>query len=566
MGIRFGLIFLGLSVFQFSEAATLSCRDLQDRVAIDSDAFRGSGTLTYMKNQKAYSSCNSISTCAGGNEDKIMKFLDCMYDKSKPKKKEKIDVLKAIPKTNSHLNSRPLTANDDNPELCSKTGSQDGRDLCRKCEAEASKNGSFEQKLFESCIFNSPAKDQITDKEYAKDSDSQKANENANASDEKNSLNSKQCSANLKNAVASCKTKVQAAAKEQCDPKSNNSLKNTMSLVSQMGTGLAAMKAADLKQACATKAKIDVLTNSAVSAYNSTCSWAKSSCRSNCDDLFAEDKFKDCGKEEIESAKEDALQACEVNQSGEEAMKSGAMALRSGLDLKQCEVLFGNSADLAARCQADPNAPGCSGGGPVNCFQSGTDTNPVCACLGNPNSPSCQTFTGAGPVAINYGSDGPSMSGDMPQLPDVGQETPENLAKRQGDEAPSEEGGRKGGAAGSGSGDVSGGGADANSKGGDSLTSKLKNMFSGFFGNAGPAPMQAGGSSSDNSGNSKGDKEGNGFYGRPNLPAGKYDPLQRRFISSTVGPDGINSANQDIFVIIKQGFQKVEQSPNPLKH
>jgi hypothetical protein len=156
MGIRFGLIFLGLSVFQFSEAATLSCRDLQERVAIDSDAFRGSGTLTYMKNQKAYSSCNSISTCAGGNEDKIMKFLDCMYDKSKPKKKEKIDVLKAIPKTNSHLNSRPLTANDDNPELCSKTGSQDGRDLCRKCEAEASKNGSLKMQLSKSFCSKEP--------------------------------------------------------------------------------------------------------------------------------------------------------------------------------------------------------------------------------------------------------------------------------------------------------------------------------------------------------------------------------------------------------------------------
>lgn len=375
-----------------------------------------------------------------------------------------------------------------------------------------------------------------------------------------------ECKYELDKSVQTCKGKVKVSSEKQCDPKTNTGIKNTMSLISQMGTGLAAMKASDLKQACATKAKIDVLTNSAVSGFNSICAWSIASCRSNCDDLFAEDKFKDCGKEEIESAKEDALQACEVNQSGEEAMKSGAMALRSGLDLKQCEVLFGNSADLAARCQADPSAPGCSGGGPTNCYQSGSDTNPVCACLGNPNSPSCQTFTGAGPVAINYGSDGPSTSGDMPQLPDVGQETPENLAKRQGDEAPSEEGGRKGGAAGSGSGDVSGGGADANSKGGDSLTSKLKNMFSGFFGNAGPAPMQAGGSSSDNSGNSKGDKEGNGFYGRPNLPAGKYDPLQRRFISSTVGPDGINSANQDIFVIIKQGFQKVEQSPNPLKH
>lgn len=393
------------------------------------------------------------------------------------------------------------------------------------------------------------------------------------------------CSAQYSQLAQQCSEAV-AETSHTCDEKNDSGMSGVANTASQLSLMFGQQTASSIQAACSRMAGLSAAANAAVAAYRLNCSSSINSCRSACSALVdyvtnnptcTVQGFSGAAGDNSmisENARAQAERCDRFENKVQEANQAIANYAGTMQNASQCaEQTSGDTAAIPEICKANPNLPGCSNTGPVDCTKPEMANNKVCICSKNPTDPTCLSEKGAYGTtysSINSasrltsaGGDGPG--GDLPDLPGISPGKPGSGGAGEAVD------GRQGGGTGiSSAGGGAGGDAEGSGRGpgeGENLDS---NVNAGFYGGGGSGGY-GGGAGADGgyargAAGAVGATNGNGKNGGPDLrqflPGGKFDPKSRG-IAGVSGPDGITGPHSNIWKKIQNRYQVLSPTLMP---
>lgn len=355
-----------------------------------------------------------------------------------------------------------------------------------------------------------------------------------------------------------------------CDEKNDSGMSGVANTASQLSLMFGQQTAASIQAACSKMASLSAAANAAVAAYRLTCSSSINSCHSACGALVEwVNRNPTCvqasgGSISISSAESQAKRCSDFENKVQEANQAIANFGNTMQNASQCASLTsGDSTPIPEICKTNPNLPGCSAAGPVDCTKPEMASNKVCICAKSPTDPVCLNTKSGGGTFVGSSLDsssrltakgGDGLSGDLPGLPSISPGKPgsggagEAVDGKQGGGA-----GLAGGGGGSGGGGDSGGGSGGDGEGLDGVQ-----VTAGFYGGGGGSFGSYGGGAAGGGGRPGAGAAGTATTkGGPDLskflPGGQYDP--KRGISGMGGADGITGPHSNIWQKIQNRYR-----------
>lgn len=389
------------------------------------------------------------------------------------------------------------------------------------------------------------------------------------------------CSAQYSELVQRCSEAVEETA-HTCDEKNDSGMGGVANMASQLSLMFGQQTASSIQAACSRMAGLSAAANAAVAAYRLNCSSSISSCRSACSELVdyvtnnptcTVQGFSGAAGDNsmiIESARSQAERCDRFENKVQEANQAIANYAGTMQNASQCADQTSGDTTVPEICKANPNLPGCSSAGPVDCTKPEMATNKVCICSKNPTDPVCRSEKGMNGTtysSINsaarlnsVGGDGPG--GDLPGLPSISPGKPGPGGAGEAVE------GRQGAGAGLAlSGGGAGGGASGSGSGQAESDSLDPDVNAGFYGGGGGGAygggaMGSAGGSAGKAGAVGADGKAGGPDLRQFLPGGKFDP-KARGVAGVSGPDGITGPHSNIWKKIQNRYQVLSPTLMP---
>lgn len=380
-----------------------------------------------------------------------------------------------------------------------------------------------------------------------------------------------------------CRQEIQATSRS-CDEKSNSGMNSVSNTATQLGLMFGQQTGASIQAACSKMAGLSAAANSAVAAYRMLCSSAIAKCRSACSSLkdfvasnpacMASGFEGTMGTNPLilQAAETDAEKCSEFENKVQEANQAISNLSSTMNNASQCASLTsGESAEVPDVCKTNPNLPGCTPAGPVDCTKPELATNKVCVCSKNPTDPMCLSQSSAG--SIQMGSINPSARlttpgaagagiGDLPGLPAISPGKPGAGGSGEAVE------GRQGGSAnlsGSGAG-AAGGNFEATESSSEESEGGGHAVTAGFYGGGGSGGFGSAGAGPAGRGSTGVTATVSASTVSPNLrqflPGGKFDP-KIRGPAGVSGPDGITGPHSNIWMKIQNRYQFVRPTLIP---
>lgn len=355
-----------------------------------------------------------------------------------------------------------------------------------------------------------------------------------------------------------------------CDEKNDSGMSQVANTASQLSLMFGQQTAASIQAACSKMASLSAAANAAVAAYRLTCSSSINSCHSACDAVVEwVNRNPACvqasgGAISLSSAETQAKRCSDFESKVAEANQAISNFGGTMQNASQCASLTsGDTTEIPEICKTNPNLPGCSNTGPVDCTKPEMASNKVCICSKNPTDPTClgSNSTGGSFVSSSLDSSsrltakgGDGLSGDLPGLPGV---TPGKPGSGGAGEAVD---GKQGGGAGlSGGGGGSGGGGESGGGSGESGSLDDVKVTAGFYGGGGGSFGGYGGGSAGGGAGRPGVGAAGAAAGKGGpdlskfLPGGQFDP--KRGISGVGGADGITGPHSNIWQKIQNRYR-----------
>ncbi|UXR64932.1 hypothetical protein EZJ49_01535 [Bdellovibrio bacteriovorus] len=357
-----------------------------------------------------------------------------------------------------------------------------------------------------------------------------------------------------------------------CDEKNDTGMSQVANTASQLSLMFGSQTASSIQAACSKMASLSAAANAAVAAYRLTCSSSINSCHSACDAVVEWVNSNPLcvqasgGAISVGSAETQAKRCSDFENKVSEANQAISNFGGTMQNASQCAALTsGESAEVPEICKTNPNLPGCSNTGPVDCTKPEMASNKVCVCSKNPTDPVCMGTNSAGGGSFVSSSldsssrltakGGDGITGDLPNLPGISPGKPGSGGA--GEAVDGKQGGGAGLSGGGGGG--SGGGGESGGGGGEAGGLDDVKVTAGFYGGGGGS---FGGYGSGAAGGGAG-RPGVGAAGAaagkggPDLskflPGGQFDP--KRGISGVGGADGITGPHSNIWQKIQNRYR-----------
>lgn len=353
-----------------------------------------------------------------------------------------------------------------------------------------------------------------------------------------------------------------------CDASKDSGMNKVSSTASQLSLAFGQQSASSVQAACSGVGQVSTAANAALAGFRLMCSNAIKKCGDSCSEVVSYLKANpscDPNGTELSAAEAEVTKCSQFDAKINEANQAMMNVAQTLNNASQCAALTA-SGETPAICKTNPNLPGCTSSGIMDCTNPAMASNKVCICTKNPSDPSCvgvQSVSGSG---TSFSSSDPSArlanknatagEEDIPGLDTIAQGKAGSTDYSSGAVSGKQGGGASlgGGSGGSSSGGGSRGGFAADGDAGRAVNA-------GFYG--------GGGGGSGFSGSGGGGYGGGRVYagsgssasgqnGTPNLrqflPGGQNDPRFRGLAGSS-GPDGITGPHSNIWQKVNNRYR-----------
>ena len=352
-----------------------------------------------------------------------------------------------------------------------------------------------------------------------------------------------------------------------CDASKDSGMNKVSSTASQLSLAFGQQSASSIQAACSGVGQVSTAANAALAGFRLTCSNAIKKCGDSCSEVVSYLKANpscDPNSTELSAAQAEVTKCSQFDAKINEANQAMMNVAQTLNNASQCASLTA-SGETPSICKNNPNLPGCTASGLMDCTNPAMASNKVCICTKNPSDPSCSANIQGLSGGTSLGSSDPSARLGNKNATASGEDTPglDPIAQGQAGSADYSSGavsGKQGGGAnlGGGSGGSSGGG----SRGGYAADGTAGHAVNaGFYGGGGGGSGFSGSGGGYGGGGYAGSGSStSGQNGAPNLrqflPGGQNDPRSRGVAGSS-GPDGITGPHSNIWQKVNNRYRTV---------
>ena len=368
----------------------------------------------------------------------------------------------------------------------------------------------------------------------------------------------------LKNTCANQYTSTSSS----CDANKDSGMSKVSSTASQLSLAFGQQSASSIQAACSGVGQISAAANAALAGFRLTCSNSIKKCGDSCTavvNYLKENPMCDPQGSESSAAQDQVTKCSQFDAKINEANQAMTNVAQTLNNASQCAALTA-SGETPAICKTNPNLPGCTASGIMDCTNPAMASNKVCICTKNPSDPSCAGVQSAIGSGTSFSSSDPSArlanknatagEEDIPGLDPIAQGKAGSTDYSSGAVS-----GKQGGGAslGGGSGGSSGGGGSRGGFAADGDAGRAVNA--GFYGGGGGGSGfsgSGGGGYGGGRGYAGSGSSASGQNGAPNLrqflPGGLNDP-RFRGVAGSSGPDGITGPHSNIWQKVNNRYR-----------